>query len=346
MKILVYFADDLNKPTGSRIRCINLANSLAKYHDVYLAAPSIMNINGVKYKFVKIGRKYGMGKFLKYFNFFNTLRVVREVKPDLIYSFLDVSLPSMLIPAKLFKIPHFVELHGLTVEEFSVKYNYYSKNGIIYIFLESIFKWMIRRTDYQLVGCLPLKNYYGGTLKNFTIMPPSINTNLFNSSVKPNKYIEKIKKNINKIVVTYAGNFSYYQGTDLLIEIIKKLKDRNIDDFIFVIIGTTNEAFNKKIEEYHLKSEVIFIGLVPNNKVSSYLRASDVLLIPRLNIKTTQYAFPLKPLEYLSVGRCVIATKGWPHDELVQHMKYGLLADPNPEDFVEKLLLAKNKNLR
>ena len=27
-------------------------------------------------------------------------------------------------------------------------------------------------------------------------------------------------------------------------------------------------------------------------------------------------------------------------------MKYGLLADPNPEDFVEKLLLAKNKNLR
>ena len=91
-------------------------------------------------------------------------------------------------------------------------------------------------------------------------MPPSINTNLFNSSVKPNKYIEKIKKNINKIVVTYAGNFSYYQGTDLLIEIIKKLKDRNIDDFIFVIIGTTNEAFNKKIEEYHLKSEVIFMN--------------------------------------------------------------------------------------
>ena len=48
----------------------------------------------------------------------------------------------------------------------------------------------------------------------------------------------------------------------------------------------------------------------------------------------------------MAVGNCIVSTKTWPSEELITHLKNGLLADQTVDDFIHKLLIARDKRLR
>ena len=108
------------------------------------------------------------------------------------------------------------------------------------------------------------------------------------------------------VVATYIGSFAVYQGIDLLFDAIPAAV-RACPRLRFAIVGGTPAdigARRAQMEAAGVAGRVAFLGMVPPETVPNLLRASDLLLSPRLAGKNT----PLKLLDYLKAGRAIVAT--------------------------------------
>lgn len=108
------------------------------------------------------------------------------------------------------------------------------------------------------------------------------------------------------VLATYVGSFATYQGIDLLFGAMPPAL-RAAENLRFVVIGGTPEeiaARKADLAKEGLEDRVAFVGKVPPDILPCYLSASDIVLSPRVAGVNT----PLKLLDYLKVGRAIVAT--------------------------------------
>lgn len=77
-----------------------------------------------------------------------------------------------------------------------------------------------------------------------------------------------------------------------------------------VIIGTEGklEALKKLSKEKNVYERILWLGHIPHQELPPYLRLCDVGIIPFKSNATTEYSFPLKLVEYLSMNLSVVST--------------------------------------
>ena len=110
----------------------------------------------------------------------------------------------------------------------------------------------------------------------------------------------------DEVLITYVGSFAVYQGIELLFASIPEVV-RRAPRARFLIIGGTAEEIHDRTEQLraqHADQAVTFLGKVAPDDLPNYLAASDILLSSRIAGTNT----PLKLLDYLKVGRCILAT--------------------------------------
>jgi glycosyltransferase involved in cell wall biosynthesis len=101
--------------------------------------------------------------------------------------------------------------------------------------------------------------------------------------------------------IGYVGAlFSIRLDIPLLISIAKKKPE-----YSFVFIGWEDENFRKS--ELHGMSNVYFLGKRHTREVPAYLAYFDVCINPQLLNHITHANFPLKAVEYLAMGKPVVA---------------------------------------
>ena len=108
------------------------------------------------------------------------------------------------------------------------------------------------------------------------------------------------------VFATYVGSFATYQGIDLLFGAMPPAL-RAAPALRFAVIGGTPEeiaARKADLAKEGLEGRVAFVGKVPPDILPCYLAASDIVLSPRVAGVNT----PLKLLDYLKVGRAIVAT--------------------------------------
>jgi glycosyltransferase involved in cell wall biosynthesis len=110
----------------------------------------------------------------------------------------------------------------------------------------------------------------------------------------------------NNVVATYVGSFARYQGIDLLFEAIPTALRADPDLQVVIIGGTDQEIAERTLplQQLGLTDRVQFLGKVDPEQLPAYLRASDILLSPRISGHNT----PLKLLDYFKAGRAIVAT--------------------------------------
>lgn len=116
----------------------------------------------------------------------------------------------------------------------------------------------------------------------------------------------RMKAAENNVVATYVGSFARYQGIDLLFDAIPNAL-REAPDLQVVIIGGSEQEISERKASLHqlgLADRVQFLGKVDPEQLPAYLRASDLLLSPRISGHNT----PLKLLDYFKAGRAIVAT--------------------------------------
>jgi colanic acid biosynthesis glycosyl transferase WcaI len=159
----------------------------------------------------------------------------------------------------------------------------------------------------------------------------------------------RYKYNIsNKFVVTYAGNMSWFQDLETIIEAASLISYR--DDILFLLVGSgpQKEMLKKKVKQLNVQN-ITFLPLQTREKYLQIIKASDVCLVG-LKKEFRSPAVPSKLLDILACGTSVIVHMPDDGDapKIVQSAKCGLVIPPqDPKKLADAILyLADNTRKR
>lgn len=116
-----------------------------------------------------------------------------------------------------------------------------------------------------------------------------------------------------KKIVCYCGNTYEGRGIELLADAAERLPDAE-----FLVVGGTERYIRPHRESARLRGldNFTITGLVPQSEVSSYLLASDILVLPyssamtiRGGTRAGEFTSPLKVFEYMAAGKPIVATE-------------------------------------
>ncbi len=132
------------------------------------------------------------------------------------------------------------------------------------------------------------------------------------------------------------------QNLETLVESAYKLKDR-VPNFKLLLVGhgTKLESLKAKAKSLNLNN-VIFIPLVPPEKLAGILNLADVLFIHLKNDPLFEITVPSKTQLYLATGKPIIAGLKGDAAEIIKESGGGIVCEPgNSDDIaiaIERLL--------
>jgi glycosyltransferase involved in cell wall biosynthesis len=153
------------------------------------------------------------------------------------------------------------------------------------------------------------------------------------STTNKESLARKLQINRRQTIV-YAGNFSAYQGLDVLIEAAAILK-AEIPNIAIILVGGSEfdiRPLAHLVEKNKLNGTVQLYARVSRSKVSDYLAIADVLVLPR------QYGMnaPLKLFEYMTSNKPIVATNIPAHTVLLDEHS-AVLVKPEAEALAQGL---------
>jgi teichuronic acid biosynthesis glycosyltransferase TuaH len=103
------------------------------------------------------------------------------------------------------------------------------------------------------------------------------------------------------------------------LDIVEAIADAG---FSLLIVGPHDSQWEpQRFSALTRRSEVHYIGRVPEDQVPAYIAATDIGITPYLDTPFNRASFPLKTLDYLSVGRPTVTTAlptaRWLRDDLL-----------------------------
>lgn len=120
-------------------------------------------------------------------------------------------------------------------------------------------------------------------------------------------------------VVVYTGNFSAYQGVDLLLEAALRVRDE-VADVVFVLVGA--EPGDLETAPAGLEaSDLRIVERQPRERMPLYVALADVLVSPRRHGGN----LPLKIFDYLRSGKPIVATDTATHRTVLDPSRAALV---------------------
>lgn len=136
-------------------------------------------------------------------------------------------------------------------------------------------------------------------------------------------------------IASYIGGIGGHRGIDTSIY-AAALAGREIPNFKLMIVGVANETMKKKIRKLAEKANAMeyleLVGWVPADKVSSYVAASQVCLVPHNDFEHTQTTVPHKLFQYMISKKPVIVSSCKPLKRVVEEAKCGLVYKANDSE--------------
>ena len=154
--------------------------------------------------------------------------------------------------------------------------------------------------------------------------------------------IERMAKEGKGIILGNAGRLTSQKGQRYLVEVAKKLKDKNLKFTLFIAgSGELKPVLEKQIKEAGLNDEVILLDFVKN--IGDFMNVLDVFL---LSSEWEGFGYVLA--EAMVLAKPVVAYKITSNPEIVSDNETGYLVEYNDIDaFTDKVeLLMKDKELR
>lgn len=145
-----------------------------------------------------------------------------------------------------------------------------------------------------------------------------------------------------KFTLLYAGLIGLAQGLGMIIDTAEMLQE--YEDIQFLIIGDGPEK--PKLEKDLLKrniKNVVFIGLMPHEKIYTFLKYSKASIVPLINEKL-QDSVPTKMLESLGAGCPVILSAKGESEKILLESQGGICIEPNDSNALREGILYLYKN--
>jgi len=180
-------------------------------------------------------------------------------------------------------------------------------------------------------GKFELENRFKINGSKIIVIPHGINI-INKKSMSMEEARKRLEIDNNKKVLLCFGNIEPYKGIDLMLRSLKNLVE--VDKSFYLVIAGRSvnknylEDLEKIITENNLQSNIKFVNkFIPDDEISYYFNAADVLVLPYRAIYQSGVLF----LSY-SFGLPVIATDVGSFSDDIIEGKTGLLTEPNNID--------------
>jgi len=180
-------------------------------------------------------------------------------------------------------------------------------------------------------------------LRKIKVIPPAINTAIFNPSASGKKFRENIKIEKDDNVILFVGNLTKTKGIDNLLEAMKDV----VHHFPEAKLLMTSEMPHKDYEDrekqiesdilhFDIENNVVRYGIIKN--MAEVMAASDVIVAPFFDTNGPS-DYPLPLLEAMGVGTPAIATNVGGISEIIQNMENGILLNSNDAKSLSKAII-------
>ena len=148
---------------------------------------------------------------------------------------------------------------------------------------------------------------YGVKKKLIFDAPVGADPEVFNPSLDGGWVKEKY--GIKGGCVLYIGQLHGAQYVEILVEAANIVLHKRPDlKFLIVGEGFLMDKLRKRVFDLGLEEKVIFTGSVLHEDVPSYIAAADVCVAPFRDTEVTRCKSPLKIVEYLAMGKVIVAS--------------------------------------
>ncbi|MCC2630521.1 MAG: hypothetical protein K0S38_330 [Candidatus Paceibacter sp.] len=326
IKILSIFRASLLKNSGTPLRVHNILANLKKYNDIELTTASADQEPVFDCPHIYLPNNHVSDLKTLY-------RYVKDNKINVVIGH-TLGTYIYLLPLWILTDAKIVlEQHGFPEEE-SLMYN--GKKGLRYYFDKFIYHQIFRMCDLITTCSETATETIKPFNKNTVTVFGSADLKLFNPHVQPSSLV---KRNPGDIIIGYAGNARIWQGWDFLMDAFKEIQKTDSSFKIYAAISETKEI--------QLPEGVTRVGPLAYEHVPHFLAECDILIIPRLQNTVNYLSFPSKLVEYMAMGKPVVASKTSDMHKVIQHQVDGILYDPGDIEGCKKSVLQlKDPTLR
>lgn len=226
---------------------------------------------------------------------------IRRRRPDLIYERYSLNTLCGIWASRRFGIPLFLEVNAPL---------YYEQNQLGKL----TFKGLARRSERWVCSNSTRTIVVSGVMRDMlaeegipkahmVVMPNGIDPREFNPDVSGVAVRQRYGLEA-RVVVGVVGWFRKWHGVDMLVEAMHRggLLTGEVR-VLLVGDGPASADVLRYVEANRLRDSIILTGPIARAQVPAHIAAMDVTVQP----SATDYACPMKIIEYMAMGRCIVA---------------------------------------
>jgi glycosyltransferase involved in cell wall biosynthesis len=270
---------------------------------------------------------------LPYIDLFESLRFADSVRQhlqgfDLLYERHGYMGYGGIIASRWLRIPIVIELNGNIIQEID-------ESGVrMSVLQRRIGKWITHQTWRAASHLIVVSEALKLQLLKLGIPEDKISViqNGVDVSVFTRHYDSLLTRDKYGLgtqpVIAFVGSFQPWHGVDLLVNSFNRLRSEHPGPKLVLIgHGEGFDAIRQMVDQLELTKEIIFTGRLEQEQVASILNAADILVAPYPFAHSEIVGTPLKLLEYMAVGKAILASSA-PIHEVIEDGFSGLRVAP------------------
>jgi glycosyltransferase involved in cell wall biosynthesis len=228
-------------------------------------------------------------------------RAVRQRGADLIYERYALNSVCGVLASRRFGVPLLLEVnapwHDHAATSTPIRFRRLARR---------LQRWVCSNSAHTIVVSAALKEFLvqeGVPERQITVMHNAVDPRVFDPRVSGEEVRRRYRLN-GHVVAGFIGWIRDWHGLEGLIEAVHgaKLIARGLR-LLIVGTGPSFPEVQRRMRAFGLEDGIILAGPVAHAEVPAHIAALDIALQPR----ATAYACPMKLVEYMAMGRCIVA---------------------------------------
>ena len=247
-------------------------------------------------------------------------RAVEEFRPDFIYDRYVSYNYSAVGTGRRYGIPVVLEVNS--------PYSFQKQTFDETLYFRYVLRFFERQTcrdaTHVVVVSTPLKKFLvsiGVPDERIVVMPNGTDPSVFHPHIDG----EPIRQQYGlegKIVIGFCGILRPWHGLELLLQAFSAVSPGRPDLHLLIVgDGPSRADLERLLRDRGLTRQVTITGRQPHERVRMFVAAMDIAVSPR----ATFYASPMKILEYMGMGKAIVAPDMENIRDILTHEQDGLL---------------------